>query len=284
MTILITGATGGFGRLFAKWWERHTREEIILTGRTKLSRDDYVQCNMECPNEIRELITRVQPRLVFHLAGSFANDYEQNYVVNVTSAKYIFDTLLEKNLSTRVVLFGSAAEYGVVTPEENPIREDHVLRPVSAYGLTKACQTQLAFFYAHVHNINVVVARVFNLLVPGLSTQLFVGRVEHMINQIQQGETDVIELGNLESMRDYVTGDEAISQINRIADHGQSGEVYHVGSGRPMTMRDLLDKMLMDANLDWSVVRTKDKGGTHVGYDVPIIYSDMDKTNALSEK
>jgi nucleoside-diphosphate-sugar epimerase len=284
MTILITGSTGAFGRLFSKWWERYAKEEIILTGRTNLSRDGYVQCDMKRPEEIRALITQVQPRLVFHLAGCFANDYEQNYTVNVTSAKFIFDTLLEENLSTRVVLFGSAAEYGAVTPEENPLREDHALRPVSAYGLTKAYQTQLAYYYAHYHNIDVIVARIFNLLVPGLSSRLFVGRVEHMINQIKHGETDVIELGNLESMRDYVTGEEAISQINRIAKHGQSGEVYHVGSGRPIKMKKLLNKMLNDVNLDWSVVRTTDKGGTHVGYDVPIIYANMDKTNALFEE
>lgn len=284
MTILITGSTGGFGRLFSKWLERHIAEEIILTGRAALSMKGYIPCNLERPEEIRALITQVKPRLVFHLAGSFANDYEQDYAVNVYSARFIFDILLAEELSTRVVLFGSAAEYGVVTPEENPIHEDHVLRPVSIYGMTKACQTQLAYYYAHNHNMDVVVARIFNLMVSGLSPRLFVGRVEHMINQVKQGEIDTIELGNLDSVRDYVTGDEAIRQINLIAKHGRSGEVYHVGSGHPQQMKNLLDRMLREAGLSWSVVRTRAGSGTRIGYDVPAIYADMNKTNNLAEK
>lgn len=283
MTILITGSTGGFGRLFSDWAERNMAEEVMLSGRAALSRARYVPCNLERPEEIRALIAQVRPRLVFHFAGSFANDYERDYAVNTYSAKCIFDTLLAERLSTRVVLFGSAAEYGVVAPEENPIRESHVLRPVSIYGMTKAYQTQMAYYYAHNHNIDVVVARVFNLRVPGLSERLFFGRVERMIEQVQRGEIDVIELGSLESVRDYVAGDEAIRQVNLIAERGRPGEVYHVGSGQPLRMRDLLDQMLSEAGLDWSAVRTRKGDGSRIGYDVPAIFADMSRACALSE-
>lgn len=283
MTILITGSTGGFGRLFSKWTESNVAEEVVLTGRAPLSLKGYISCNLERREEIRTLITQVQPRLVFHLAGSFANNYEQDYVVNVDSARFIFDYLMAEGLSTRVVLIGSAAEYGIVAPEENPIHEDHILRPVSVYGMTKAWQTQLAYYYAHNHNLDVVVARIFNLLASGLSTRLFVGRVEHMINQIKQGKIDKIELGNLDSVRDYITADKAIRQINVIAKHGRSGEVYHVGSGQPQRMRDLLDRMLHEAGLNWSVVHSRLGDGARIGFDVPAIYADMNKTNNLTE-
>lgn len=283
MTLLITGATGGFGRIFSAWTKRHAKEDIILTGRADIGGDGYVQCDMRRPEEIRALIERVRPRLIFHLAGSFLSDYEQDHAVNAGSAKAIFDALLTWGCATRVVLFSSAAEYGVVSPEENPIREDHVLRPVSIYGLTKAFQTQLAYYYAHAHGLDVVVARLFNLRVPGLSERLFVGRVEQSIARLKRGEIDAIEVGNLEGVRDYVTGEEAIRQTNLIALRGRPGEVYHIGSGVPTKVRDLLDTMLHAAGLDWSVVRMEKHIETRTGYDVPAIYADMSKTRALSE-
>lgn len=281
MSILITGATGGFGRIFSNWMERAGDDQVVITGRTALSRKNYLRCDFERPDEIRALLTKVRPRRIFHLAGNFDNDFSRCLAVNTMSAKHIFDTLLAEDIEARVVLIGSAAEYGVVTPEENPIREDRVLRPVSVYGLTKAYQTQMAHFYAHNHSVDVVVARVFNLLVSGLSERLFLGRLEGMINRLRRGEIEKIELGNLESQRDYISGEEAIRQIDLVANFGRRGEVYNVGSGRPMQMRELLDRMLLAAGLDWSVVRAGGSGGGRAGYDVPVIYADMAKTLAL---
>lgn len=281
MTILITGSAGGFGRLFSRWAQTRFAENVVFSGRSPGSSKQYVKCDLLIKEEIRTLIQQIRPKLIFHLAGSFSNSYAIDLAVNSHSAKHIFDALLEMNLAARVVLFGSAAEYGVVESEENPIHEDHVLRPVSIYGLTKAYQTQLAYCYARAHGIDVVVARMFNLLLPGLSDRLFVGRVECMIAQVQQGSLDIIEVGNLEGVRDYVTGEEAIRQVDLIADKGRSGEVYHVGSGRPLKMRDLLEVLLRDAGLDWSIVRSKEECGARTGYDVPLIYADMTKTNAL---
>ena len=283
MNILVTGSMGGFGRFFAGWALQHFTEDVMLTGRTHMIRECYVQCDLERPEEIRSLITRVRPQLIFHLAGSFANDYARDFAINTQSAKHIFDALLAEVIPARVVLFGSAAEYGVVAPEENPVCEDRVLRPVSVYGLTKAYQTQLAYFYAHHYGVDVVVARIFNLLMSGLSERLFVGRVERMIERFKKGEIDTIEVGNLESKRDYVTGNESIRLIELIANYGQPGEVYHVGSGRPIRMRDLLDRMLREASLDWSAVSVAERGGNRVGYDVPLIYADMSKTGIFSE-
>ena len=64
--------------------------------------------------------------------------------MNTQGVRHLLDALEEEKLRSRVVVMGSAAEYGVTAPEENPLSEDRILRPVSIYGLTKAFQTQLA--------------------------------------------------------------------------------------------------------------------------------------------
>ena len=283
MTVLITGANGCFGRALFKWLTDNVSDEIICSGSfSDLQRERYVTCDVSDRGQVQETIDRIRPRLIYHVAGSFSNAYEKDYAVNSLGAKNIFDSLLDACVEARVVLFGSAAEYGLVDPEDNPIKESQSLRPVSIYGLTKVIQTQFAYFYAHTHGVDAVVARVFNLLMPGLSDRLFIGRVEQMIRKIKAGEAVTMELGNLESYRDYVTGSQALDQVARIASRGIAGEAYNVGSGEPKKIHDVLEHMLSEAGLDWFVVKEQSSGLQRSGYDVPVIYADLSKTNALS--
>lgn len=281
MNILITGATGGLGQLFSKMMADYSKEKVIISGRSDLPSENYRRCDLTQPGEVKSLLSDLRPTKIFHLAGNFGNDFTKAMAVNALSAKHIFDTILMEDIKARVVIIGSAAEYGMVLPEENPIPEDRLLRPVSIYGLTKAFQTQMAHYYAHNHGVDVVVARVFNLLMPGLSEKLFVGRVERKIAQVRRGEIKKILIGNLKNQRDYVSGEEAFRQICFIAEKGQSGEIYHVGSGKPKKIRELLDGMLNKAGLDWSFVGVENSYSNRSGYDVPVIYADMKKTLSL---
>jgi len=281
MSVLLTGAKGGFGRILAQWLQQHANESVWLTDIKDEADEFYIQCDMGNADAIHALIKRVRPQRIFHLAGSFSNVYDMDYQINALSARHFCETLIAEHSDARLVLIGSAAEYGFIHPRENPVREDHVLRPVSVYGLTKAIQTHFATYYAQRHAINVVVARLFNLNAPGLSERLFVGRVEQLIARFKRKEIDVIELGNLESQRDYLKIGDAISQLLLIADKGERGEVYHMASGQPVRMRDLLAEMLAAANLDMSVVREEKSNDRKIGYDIPIIYAEMKKTNGL---
>jgi nucleoside-diphosphate-sugar epimerase len=284
MTILVTGASGGFGRILSAWLREHSAEPVVLARRASLQDDDCIACDVTDGAMVRALVRRVRPRLVYHLAGTFAMDYETEFAVNALSARHLLDALLEEHLDTRIVLAGSAAEYGVVVPEENPVSEDRVLRPVSVYGLTKAFQTQIAGMYAHQRTADVVVARMFNLLAPGLSEHIFVGRVERLIAKYHRGEVEAIKVGNLDHQRDYVTAEDAVAQFALIASRGERGRVHHVASGQPIVMRDLLRQMLGAAGVPVTAVREDATNGGHVGYDVPIIYADMRRTRALASE
>jgi nucleoside-diphosphate-sugar epimerase len=285
MSTLVTGATGGFGCILAAWLQGQPGESVVLTSRGAHQGDDILPCDLTDREALRALVHRVRPRLVYHLAGSLANEYETDYAVNALSGRHILDALLEEKLDSRVVFIGSAAEYGVISPEENPVSEDRALHPVSVYGLTKAFQTQIAGVYAYQHGSNVVVARMFNVLARGLSERLFVGRVERLIARYCRGEIQAIEVGNLDNHRDYVAAEEAIVQIELIAAHGERGRAYHVASGQPTAVRDVLHRLLDAAGVPVSAVK---EGANATGgrgrYDAPVIYANMGRTRALASR
>ena len=282
MTILVTGANGALGKALMPLLRQYYSESIIGAGREKADSVDYVTCDFSNEDAIRSLIKTVRPRIIFHLAGSFSGLFEQDFNVNTLSAKRIFDNILTEKLTTRVVVFGSAAEYGAVLPSDNPISETYSCHPISVYGLTKNFQTAMAMFYAKTKSIDVVVARVFNLAILGLSQRLFYGRAEAMILSYKKGEIKQLEFGNLDSERDFIELYEAADQIFKIAECGISGEIYNVGSGVSKKPRSILMGMLEKEGVPLScIVESGSEVIGRKGFDVPVIYADITKVSAL---
>lgn len=283
MAILVTGATGGFARVFLPQVRDFYHDEAVIgAGRAKLDEKYYYTCDFTNENAVASLIKTVRPRLIFHLVGSYTGQFEIDFQINTLSSKYIFESLLTEGLSARVVVFGSAAEYGVVMPSDNPIPESYPCRPISVYGLTKLFQTDMATYYARAKGIDIVVARVFNLAVPGLSDRLFYGRAEAMILAYKKGEISQLEFGNLDSERDYIESDAAVNQILAIAERGATGEIYNVGSGVSKKIRSILVDMLEKEGISWgSVAESSSEVIGRKGYDVPIIYADTNKIQQI---
>lgn len=282
MTILVTGANGGFGKIFLPILRTKYLEPVIGTGRSNIESADYFSCDLTDVRSVSCLIAKVKPRLIFHLAGSFTGQFENDFKVNTLSAKYLFDSILAQKLVTRIVVFGSAAEYGAVLAEDNPISEMQPCKPVSVYGLTKYYQTAIAEFYARTTNSDVVIARVFNLAIAGLSQRLFFGRAHAMIEAYKHKQIAKMEFGNLSSERDYIGAEEAVSQLLAIAERGISGEVYNVGGGVPKTMRSLLIEMLSKEGIPTDVIiETSSEAIGRKGFDVPIIYADTSKISTI---
>ena len=281
MSVLVTGSTGAFGSMLVKWLQNNSSEQIWCTGKKSLKEKGYYSCDLTNAPETKSLIARLRPQLIFHLAGNYIDTHDLDYSINSLGAKHIIGALIEEDINTRVILIGSAAEYGIVSPNENPIKENRALCPVTVYGLSKAFQTQLGIYFAQNSNIEILIARMFNLQAPGLSEQLFIGRMEKQITAFLRGEIKEIVAGNLDSQRDYISVDKAIEQLNMIAKKGKSGEVYHIASGQPIKMKELLHKMLLDARIDPSKIKEDIGAIGKIDYDVPVIYADMTKTNKL---
>tara|TARA_Y100000590_G_scaffold146059_1_gene167917 strand:+ start:343 stop:1164 length:822 start_codon:yes stop_codon:yes gene_type:complete len=267
--------------MLVKWLQNNSSEQIWRTGKKSLKEKGYYSCDLTNAPETKSLIAKLRPQLIFHLAGNYVNTHDLDYSINSLGAKHIIEALIEEGINTRVILIGSAAEYGIVSPNENPIKENRVLCPVTVYGLSKAFQTQLGIYFAQNSNIEILIARMFNLQTPGLSEKLFIGRMEKQISAFLRGEIKEIVAGNLDSQRDYISADKAIEQLNMIAKKGKSGEVYHIASGQPIKMKELLHKMLLDARIDPSKIKEDIGAIGKIDYDVPVIYADMTKTNKL---
>lgn len=285
MKILITGASGFTAHYMVRFIATELGHELYLTDRVSRGLRNILNCDLAQRGSTEELICKIRLERIYHLAGSFTNDYDIDYSANVLSTKNILDALLKFKISCRVLLVGSAAEYGFINVEDNPISENYPLQPSRIHGLTKAYQTYLMNFYCKVYQMDLVMARTFNLFDNSgrISKLLFIGKIYEQIEKVKRGEISKILVGNLEAKRDYIDVREAVKYYQKIMERGRLGEVYNVGSGNSVKMRDFLDLILKEAGLDMKVMEER---GLKVPdkTDIPEIYADLRKIKTLEKR
>lgn len=279
MTVLVTGAAGAVGRALVPLLE--AREgSVVTTDVVHLEHRGHLVADLAEPAEARALVERIRPDCIVHLAGAFSGHLETDYRANVRTTQSLLSAVSDLAPSCRLVLVGSAAEYGKVAPHENPVRETQRLAPRSIYGLTKATQTSLMHLYVALYRLDVVMARAFNLTGAGLSERLLPGRLERSIAQVRSGETRRIVLGSLEARRDLMPVERFAAELLRVADHGVRDQVYHVASGTPTHIRDYVRATLEAAGLDLGVVEETGTGSGRSA-DVMDVWANVEKLRGL---
>lgn len=279
MKILITGASGFTGKNLVQHLQQSSDVEIYCATRSKQGVNTF-PCDLTDYQSVESIVQQIKPDKIYHLAGSFTNDYLVDYANNVVSTKNILDSLLRAKICCRVLLIGSSAEYGLVKEEDNPVKEDRPLNSVSIYGLTKVYQTHLMQFYCQVHDLDIVMARTFNLLGHDISRQLFIGRVYQQIEEYKNGIIGKIVLGDLQSKRDYIDVKEAVGYYEAIMACGKKGDIYNVGSGTSLRIYDLLEKILLENDLNMDIIETISRN-TIDKLNINDIFADLSKFNAL---
>jgi GDP-4-dehydro-6-deoxy-D-mannose reductase len=280
MNILITGAMGFSGKGLYKVLRKENTDNLFISDICPNTSIDYTSCDLVDLTSVCSLLDKVKPDAIFHFAGTFSNEYETDYAINVIATKNLLDAVKGVNKSCRVLLVGSAAEYGVVEEGDNPVQETHPLNPVSIYGLTKVFQTYLMKYYVNNYSMDIVMARPFNIYGKNISEKLFVGKVYQQIKLLRKNQAEKIVIGNLDSERDYITLDDTLSHYIRIMKYGESGEIYNVGNGFPIKTEVILDKILEEENIDKELVESTELESART-HDVQRIYASITKLKGL---
>ncbi len=182
-------------------------------------------------------------------------DWEGLWKAHVRATLNLLDALADGPAPSkiRVVVSGSSGEYGP-PPGSAPVGENAPLRPVTAYGIIKLAQWLAAASYHH-RGLQILEARIFNVLGPGIPSHLAPGAFAEQIARVELGlQPPRLAVGRLDARRDYLDVRDAARALADIGLHGRSGEVYNVCSGRALPMRRILDLMLKAARRPIRVV------------------------------
>jgi len=251
-TILITGIHGFIGRnLVAIIKEKYPSARITGVDKTFCKgKENVAVMNLLDQKGMTHLLEQVLPDYIFHLAGNiYTENFKLLYEGNVLTTKILLDFLRNRGMSCRVIIPGSAAEYGTVHADELPIDEDHLTNPVSPYGVTKVWQTTLARYYGQL-GVDVVIGRMFNLMGRDMPVELSLGSFISQLKRIKAGDLPPkLVCGNLKSKRDFIDVEEACLGLIAVAERGACGEIYNICNGESISIGDILDQMIRLINI-----------------------------------
>ncbi|MBR2459605.1 MAG: GDP-mannose 4,6-dehydratase [Clostridia bacterium] len=252
-TALIIGAAGFVGNYLAQ--ELKSAGRSVLVTRLQNERYDGFCDGEYCldvtdAESVRSVIGQARPDEIYHLAAqsSVAVSWKKPGLtvdVNIRGAVNLLEAVRECAADAVVLLIGSAEEYGAVTPEECPIKEEHPTHPKNIYAMTKAAQNMTGKLYCDAYGMKVRMVRAFNHFGPGQAPQFVISDFCRQVAEIESGARQpIMKVGNLDAKRDFTDVRDIVRAYRMLAESGVDGATYNVGSGKAVSIRDMLDTIL----------------------------------------
>lgn len=239
-------------------------------------------CDLKNRETVDEIIRQVSPDIVFHLAAqSFVSvsweDPEETLKTNVLGTFYLLESIRRARLTPLIEIVGSSSIYGPCSEAEMPLNENGKLQPTSMYGVSKVGEDMLGYFYWKVYGMKIIRVRPFNMTGPGKIGDACCDFSKAIV-EVEKGIRDFMEVGNLDTVRDFTDGKDVVGALWLLAERGEPGEVYNLCSGTGYRMAIILDKLLsLSGNrIKFRVVPEKMRP-----YDDPIYIGDSNKLRSL---
>jgi GDP-4-dehydro-6-deoxy-D-mannose reductase len=235
-----------------------------------LDADAYLTGDLRDPGFVAEAIESADLDCIVHLAAqsSVRRSFDEPATTlndGTLPALNLLNHIRESGEKTRVLLIGSADEYGVVPPDDMPIVESRTVKPGSPYALAKSIQNEFGTMFHALYGVDAVMTRSFNHTGPGQREDFVLANFARQVAEIKRGTREpVIEVGNLDIRRDFLDVRDVCDAYVVLLKKGHAGETYNVCSGNSYRIRDLLDRLCalaqikVDVRVDEARIRPVD--------------------------
>jgi GDP-4-dehydro-6-deoxy-D-mannose reductase len=269
--IMITGFSGFVGRHFVDYLNRRNIEAEIIGidvnkprfpySRNGNGKSEYRHLNL-LNNGIGKVLKEFRPDYVLHLASFSSVAYSwihpiDSFQNNTNIFLNLLQAVHELELPCRILSIGSCEEYGVVTEEDLPIKEDHRLNPISPYAVARVSQEMLSKVYSDSYGLDVVMTRSFNHIGPHqdptFAISSFAGQLlKFKHDGLLEGN---VHAGNVDNRRDFTDVRDVVDAYYRLLESGKKGEVYNVCSGQGVSLRSVIETMASLLNIRINIVQ-----------------------------
>ena len=276
--LLILGINGFTGKHIQRYLKKNrVYDEFEIVGADqqidKISNIRYIKADLTNYYNLENILAAVKPEYIINLIGTYKSEtpFETLLEINALLTRNIFNILLKNGLNLKKMLIvGTAAEYGF---EQNlPIKENFNTIPSSDYGLTKSIQTNISLYYYKNFDLEIIIARPFNIIGKNIPPDLSIGSFIRQLKNAKDG--DSIYVGRLNTKRDFLDISDVINAYFSILKKGKSGQIYNICSGKSYYMIDILNQLI---KLSKKKVHIMQKPEFVKSADISDIYGDNTK-------
>ena len=250
MRAVVTGATGAIGMALLEVLEKNQVETLVLCRRnssrtSQIKESEYIK-KADCSlSDMNNFSAEGKFDVFFHFAwdGTIGECRNDMYLQN-DNVRYTIDAV---NLASRLgchtfIGAGSQAEYGrcegVITPRTPTF-------PEMGYGIAKLCAGQMSREEAHKLGMKHIWVRILSVYGPYDTDKTM---VMSTIKKLLSGEVPVFTPA--EQMWDYLYSKDAARAFFAVANAGKDSEIYCLGRGQAMPLKNYICKIRDEVNKD----------------------------------
>jgi dTDP-glucose 4,6-dehydratase/UDP-glucose 4-epimerase len=236
MKILIIGSKGFIGSACYNYFKG--QENVDVYGADVVA--EYNDPNyflIDASNaDFKEIFKRHQMDWCINCAGaasvpdSFYHPL-RDYLLNVHLVVQLLNAIKEENNKCRLIQLSSAAVYG--NPGQLPIKEGHLLAPLSPYGFHKKQAEELCKLYVEYFGLNTQVLRVFSAYGTGLKKQLFWDLYKR-----SQSNENLILFGSGDETREFIHVSDIVRAMHSVITSASEGfRVINIANNDAITIK-----------------------------------------------
>ena len=253
-TVVVTGAGGFIGshlveqlardganvRAMLRYTSRGQRGCLDLVPADVLDHVAITLGDVRDFDAVREVMRGADA--VFHLAAligiPYSYEHPQEVIdTNIGGTSNVLLAARELGTLERVVLTSTSEVYGSAV--RVPMDEDHPLQAQSPYSATKIAGDALGLSFHRSFGLPVTIVRPFNAYGPRQSARAVIPTI---VSQAVSGAA--LKLGTLDTLRDFTFVEDTARAFVQIGGADAAvGEVVNAGSGREVTIREVVRKV-----------------------------------------
>ena len=214
----------------------------------------WLEADVRHEAAVERAVEESVPDVVLHLAGvscvpQAAGAPAEAYDVNVLGAVRLLNAIARcrraGRLDPRVLVVGSATQYGRHDSSDIPLRERAEQRPASVYAATKAAQEIAALQAFRAEGLQVICTRSFNHSGPGHDPRFLLPALVQRALELRRTGGRELQLGDADAVRDHLHVSDVVRAYLLLLERGTAGEVYNVCSGTGVSARELASDVLL---------------------------------------
>jgi UDP-glucose 4-epimerase len=245
MRVLVVGGTGFIGKALSRRL-LHTGHEVRVLGLgascpSDLSGASYIAGSFLDRSTLDAALSGQE--ICFHLASTTLpatsnRDVAFDLDTNLRGGVMLLEAAVRAGLTRVIFLSSGGTVYGI--PKQIPISEDHSLKPICAYGVSKAALESYFHLYFTLHGLDYRVLRLSNPYGPGQSLTSGQGVISTFIDRVARALP--IEIwGDGKVVRDFIFINDVVEAICAASFDDSTEKLFNVGSGTGVSIAEVLD-------------------------------------------
>tara|TARA_R110000824_G_scaffold156733_2_gene329926 strand:- start:513 stop:1394 length:882 start_codon:yes stop_codon:yes gene_type:complete len=209
---------------------------------------------LDYPSLVR-IISLVQPDEIYNLGAmshvrvsfDMPSFTIQTNALGVLNILEVYRTLCPE---AKFYQASSSEMFGNSVDEDGVQRLTTPMNPVSPYGCAKVMGYNLVKHYRQAYKLHACNGILFNHESPRRGSNFVTNKVVKTAVEIKKGLTNVLELGNMDSSRDWGHSKDYVRAMHKIINHDVPDE-FIVATGKSHTVRQLCETVFNKLDMDY---------------------------------